>query len=107
MADYIYAADGRPRGFRLSNFIYNLEGVPVGRVWAEKAYSLSGRYVGAIVNHMIVDKPAVSRRDLPPISTPATVVAPPNAESRRPMGEEFADVFDRLLCEPAEEPAGA
>jgi hypothetical protein len=33
MADNIYAADGTPRGFRLSNYIYDLAGNPVGRVF--------------------------------------------------------------------------
>ena len=97
MADYIYAADGHPQGFRLSNHIYDLAGTPVGRVWAEKVYTLSGHYVGAMVNHMVVDKPGVSRRGLPPVERPANARPAGSAEPRRPMGEAAPDVFGHLL----------
>jgi hypothetical protein len=70
MADHIYAADGTPRGFRLSNYIYDSEGNPVGRVFAEKAYRFDGSYVGALINGMIVDKPLVSRRSIAPMAPP-------------------------------------
>jgi hypothetical protein len=100
MADLIYAADGSPRGFRLSNFIYAMSGEPVGRVFAEKAYRLDGSYVGALINSMIVDKPAVSRRNLPAVPPPPAV-PPLHGEPRRPIGQTHADCFDRLL-EPAD-----
>jgi hypothetical protein len=100
MADHIYAADGTPRGFRLSNYIYALDGVPIGRVFAEKAYRFDGLYVGALINGMVVDKPQVSRRSINPL-TPPPPVPTQNAESRRPIGQNHADCFDRLLA-PAE-----
>lgn len=107
MADYIYSAEGRPQGFRLSNHIYGMDGAPVGRVWAEKVYSLAGDYVGALVNNMVVDKPGLSRRNLAPIALPANEATPRGAEYRRPVGETYPDAF-HLLMAPAhgeEEPA--
>lgn len=101
MADHIYAADGTPRGFRLSNYIYDLQGTPIGRVFAEKAYRFDGLYVGALINGMVVDKPQVSRRSIAAI-TPPPPVPTVNAETRRPIGQNHADCFDLLLGEPAE-----
>ena len=96
MADHIYAADGSPRGFRLSNYIYELDGTPVGRVFAEKAYRFDGSYVGAVINGMIVDKPQVSRRSIA-ATAPPPAMPRQFAESRRPIGHNHADCFDRLL----------
>jgi len=107
MADFIYSAEGRPQGFRLSNHIYAMDGAPVGRVWAEKVYTLAGEYVGAMVNNMVVDKPGVSRRSLAPLALPASETPPRGAENRRPVGETYPDAF-LLLMAPAhseEEPA--
>ena len=98
MADHIYAADGSPRGFRLSNYIYDLQGTPIGRVFAEKAYRFDGSYVGALVNGMVVDKPQVSRRGIAPVEPPPPV-PPLSAGPRRPIGQEHADCFDLLLAE--------
>ena len=100
MADHIYAADGTPRGFRLSNYIYALDGEPIGRVFAEKAYRFDGLYVGALINSMIVDKPQVSRRSLRPLAPPPAVPTQ-NTGPRRPIGQNHPECFDRLL-EPAE-----
>jgi hypothetical protein len=97
MADNIYAADGSPRGFRLSNYIYALDGTPIGRVFAEKAYRFDGSYVGALINGMIVDKPEVSRRRIAPI-TPPPPMPMQHAESRRPIGQSYVDCFDKLLA---------
>jgi len=107
MADFIYNPDGDPQGFRLSNHIYDLAGRPVGRVWAEKVYALDGGYVGALVNNMVVDKPAVSRKALQPIMRPADASPPSGAECRRPVGTSYPDVFHLLLtsCVPEEEDA--
>ena len=107
MADFIYSAEGRPQGFRLSNHIYAMDGAPVGRVWAEKVYTLAGDYVGAMVNNMVVDKPGLSRRSLAPLALPASETPPRGAENRRPVGETYPDAFS-LLTAPAhseEEPA--
>ena len=104
MADHIYAPDGSPRGFRLSNFIYDLDGRPVGRVFAEKAYRFDGTYAGALISGMVVDKPGVSRRSIAPVPAPAPV-PPQNGDSRRPMGGSLPDCFDCLL-EPREVAAG-
>jgi len=100
MSDVIYSASGAPHGFRLSNYIYDLHGNPVGRVFAEKAYRFDGSYVGALVNSMLVDKPLVSSRSIPAV-TPPPPVPPLSAESRRPIGQNHSDCFDRLLA-PAE-----
>lgn len=97
MADIIYAADGSPRGFRLSAFIYDLSGAPVGRVFAEKAYRFDGEYVGALINGMVVDKPLVSRRSIAPMAPPPAVPMH-SADPRRPLGQTHADCFDRLLA---------
>ncbi len=96
MADNIYAADGSPRGFRLSNYIYSLDGTPIGRVFAEKAYRFDGSYVGALINGMVVDKPEVSRRQIAPMTAPQPMPAQ-HAESRRPIGQNHLDCFDDLL----------
>jgi hypothetical protein len=98
MADTIYAADGTARGFRLSNYIYHLDGRPIGRVFAEKAYRFDGSYVGALINSMVVDKPQVSRRSIQPL-TPPPPVPTQQAESRRPIGVNHADCFERLLAD--------
>jgi hypothetical protein len=101
MADYIYDAQGLPKGFRLGAFIYALDGSAIGRVWAEKAYRLDGTYVGAVVKNMVVDKPSVSRRNMPPVADPGPARPPAGgAESRRPVGDNVIDVF-HLLLEPA------
>ena len=102
MADHIYSADGTPRGFRSSNFIYALDGTPIGRVFAEKAYRLDGSYVGALINSMLVDKPEVSRRNIAAVPPPPALPGQ-TAESRRPLGVNHADCFDRLLSESAQE----
>jgi hypothetical protein len=96
MADFIYNADGDAQGFRLSNHVYDLAGVPLGRVWAEKVYAFDGQYVGAIVNKMVVDKPAVSRKGLQPAPRPAHTLPASSAESRRPVGTCYPDVFHLL-----------
>ena len=103
MADYIYNAEGRPQGFRLSSYIYTLDGTAVGRVWAEKAYTLDGKYVGALSKGMVVDKPNVSKRDLPPIPHPGNAQPVRNAESRRPISDSLVDVFHLLLPSREEE----
>ena len=104
MADYIYDAQGQPRGFRLGAFIYALDGEAIGRVWAEKAYRLDGTYVGAVVKNMVVDKPSVSRRNMPAVQNPGPAQPPAGgAESRRPVGDNVVDVF-HLLLEPASDP---
>ena len=97
MADPIYAADGRPQGFRLDDNIYGLDGTPLGRVWAEKVYTFAGEYVGAIFNNMVVDRPNVSRRRLPPVPVPEPAAARGGSEARRPLAVPFADCFDLLL----------
>ncbi|HEY0115945.1 MAG TPA: hypothetical protein VGB54_09505 [Allosphingosinicella sp.] len=97
MADHIYAADGTSLGFRLSHYIYDLEGTPIGRVFAEKAYRFDGSYVGAMINSMVVDKPQVSRRSIKTLAPPPAVPMR-RAESRRPIGQDHADCFDRLLA---------
>lgn len=96
MADYIYAADGTPRGFRLSDYIYDLSGLPIGKVFAEKAYRLDGSYVGALINSMVVDKPGLSVRGIAPVVPPPAVPAQ-NTGSRRPSGQGHVDCFDRFL----------
>jgi hypothetical protein len=70
MADFIYNAEGRAQGFRLGSNIYALDGTPVGRVWAERAYRFDGSYVGALFKNMVVDKPSVSKRNLPSLPRP-------------------------------------
>ena len=97
MADYLYSSMGEPQGFRLGDYIYAMDGRPVGKVFAEKAYALNGEYVGLIVNNMVLDKPGVSRRNMPPITN--VPVAEPSrlGEHRRPVCEGYADCFDRLL----------
>lgn len=101
MADYIYASDGRAQGFRLGNHIYAMDGMPLGRVWAEKVYTFAGSYVGAIFNNMVVDRPNVSRRKLPPVSVPERIAPRGTAETRRPSAEPFPDCFSLLLSQDA------
>jgi hypothetical protein len=97
MADPIYAADGRPQGFRLDDNIYGLDGTPLGRVWAEKVYTFGGAYVGAIFNNMVVDRPNVSRRGLPPVAVPEPAAGRGRADARRPTALPYADCFELLL----------
>jgi hypothetical protein len=97
MADHIYAADGRPQGFRLDDNIHDLDGTPLGRVWAEKVYTFGGTYVGAIFNNMVVDRPNVSRRRLPAVPVPARAAPRQGAEARRPIGIPYADCFNLLV----------
>jgi hypothetical protein len=103
MADFIYNADGRAQGFRVGSNIYALDGTAVGRVWAERAYRFDGSYVGALFKNMVVDKPSVSKRNLPPIRRPADIEPAISAETRRPVIQEFPDVF-HLLLDQANEP---
>jgi hypothetical protein len=104
MADFIYNADGRAQGFRLGSNIYSLDGTPVGRVWAERAYRFDGSYVGALFKNMVVDKPSVSKRNLPPLPRPGAIDPAISAEMRRPVTLEFPDVFHLLLDQPEETP---
>lgn len=97
MADFIYNADGQAQGFRLGSNIYALDGTPVGRVWAERAYKFDGSYVGALFKNMVVDKPSVSKRNLPSVPRPAAIDPAIGAETRRPINLEFPDVFHLLL----------
>lgn len=101
MADFIYSSEGRPQGFRLSNHIYTIDGAPVGRVFAEKVYTLQGAYVGLLVNNMVLDKPDVSRRSLPPATIPPRAEPIQSAEARRPVCESHPDAFALLLHQPA------
>jgi hypothetical protein len=103
MADFIYNAEGRAQGFRLGSNIYALDGTPVGRVWAERAYRFDGSYVGALFKNMVVDKPSVSKRNLPSLPRPAAVEPAISAEMRRPVTLEFPDVFHLLLDRSDEE----
>lgn len=96
MADYIFTAEGQPQGFRLGSYIYTLDGVAVGRVWAERAYRLDGSYVGAMFKNMVVDKPSVSKRSLPPLPYPGDAAPISGAESRRPVLLPYPDVFHLL-----------
>lgn len=98
MADYLYTADGAPQGFRLGSYIYGLDGKAIGRVWAERAYRLDGAYVGALLKNMVVDKPSVSRRNLPPLPHPSDVRPAVGAEPRRPLGDQMPDVFALLTA---------
>jgi hypothetical protein len=52
------------------------------------------------MNSMVLDKPGLSRRSMPPSSRPAPVAPIHGAECRRPICEAYADCFD-LLTEPA------
>lgn len=103
MADYIYSSQGSPQGFRLGDHIYTLDGAPVAKVFAEKVFHLSGQYVGLIINNMVLDKPGVSRRSMPPSPSPPRAAPVHGAESRRPVCEAYADCFDLLTPAAAEE----
>jgi hypothetical protein len=110
MADFIYNSEGQAQGFRLGSNIYALNGTPVGRVWAERAYRFDGSYVGALFKNMVVDKPSVSKRNLPSLPRPPAVEPATSAEMRRPVVLEYLDVFHLLLDhseEELEEPAPA
>lgn len=96
MADYLYSSEGFPKGFRLGDHIYAMDGEPIGRVFAEKAFTLEGHYVGLIVNNMVLDKPGVSRRSMPPSPAPEPAAPAHGAGSRRPVCEAYADCFDLL-----------
>lgn len=99
MADYLYTSDGSPQGFRLGAFIYAMDGAPLGRVFAEKAYRLDGSYAGAVINNMVVDRPGISKRSMPPCPAPPRAEPPPSRETRRPVGECFPDCFERLVAQ--------
>lgn len=96
MADFIYNQEGHAQGFRVGSVIYDLGGRAVGRVWAERAYRFDGSYVGVLYKNMVVDKPIVSRRNLPPISAPPNVASVPDPDPRRPINHGFEDVFHLL-----------
>ena len=106
MADFIYDTRGSPRGFRLGAYIYALDGTPLAKVFAEKVFNLAGDYVGLIMNSMVLDRPGLSRRSMPPSSRPSPVAPMHGAECRRPICEAYADCFDRLT-EPAADDAPA
>ena len=97
MADYLYTSMGEPQGFRLGDFIFAMDGRPIGKVFAEKAYALDGEYVGLIVNNMVLNKPGVSRRNMPPVTNLPPAEPPRLGEHRRPVCEAYADCFERLL----------
>jgi hypothetical protein len=99
VADYLYAGDGSPQGFRLGPYIYAMDGMPVGRVFAEKAYRLDGTYVGAVINNMIVDRPGISRRSRPSEPAPPRAAPAARAERRRPVCEMFPDCFEQLAIQ--------
>ena len=106
MADFIYNSEGRPQGFRLGSFIYDLDGAALGRVWAERVYRFDGSYVGVLFKNMVADKPSVSKRTLPPHARPENVAPISNIEGRRPIPNEYPDVFHMLKVETVEdEPA--
>lgn len=98
MADYIYSTQGAPQGFRLGSYIYELSGRAIGRVWAERAHRLDGTYVGALLKNMVVDKPSVSRRNLPPLPYPGDAPPAVGAEARRPLGDQLPDIFYLLTA---------
>ena len=102
MADYIYSSQGSPQGFRLGDYLYAMDGTPLAKVFAEKVFDFNGDYVGLIMNNMVLDKPGVSRRSMPPASIPAPATPVHGAERRRPICESLADCFD-LLTHPADE----
>ena len=106
MADYIYSTQGSPQGFRLGDYLYALDGTPLAKVFAEKVFNFSGDYVGLIMNNMVLDKPGVSRRSMPPASIPAPANPVHGAERRRPICEAFPDCFD-LLSHPADDAESA
>jgi hypothetical protein len=97
MADYIYDTRGTPKGFRLGAYIYALDGTPLAKVFAEKVFNLAGDYVGLIMNSMVLDRPGVSRRSMPPSTRPSPVAPMHGAECRRPICEGYPDCFDRLI----------
>ena len=103
MADFIFNSQGKAHGFRLSSCLYSLEGEPVGRVWAERVYRFDGTYVGALFRNMVVDKPMVTTRGLPPTAPPPWVKPLPGAESRRAIELPYQDVFYLLKASPSEE----
>lgn len=96
MADFIYNPEGHAQGFRVGSVIYDLGGRAVGRVWAERAYRFDGSYVGVLYKNMVVDKPTVSRRNLPPITPPPNVARVHDPDPRRPINHGFEDVFHLL-----------
>ena len=102
MADYIYSTQGSPQGFRLGDYLYALDGTPLAKVFAEKVFNFSGDYVGLIMNNMVLDRPGVSRRSMPPASIPAPATPVHGAERRRPICEAYPDCFD-LLALPTED----
>ena len=105
MADYIFRSDGSPAGFRLGAHIYTLDGVAVAQVFAERAYDLSGRYVGTLVNNMVLDKPGGPRGDLRRLAEPAQAAAAFSVPSRLPVHEQFEDCFYLLeMIDPEEIP---
>ena len=107
MADYIYSSGGRPQGFRLGNHVYAMDGTPLGKVMAEKVYDLRGSYIGALINNMVVDRPGVSRRSMPPSGFVERAAPVTNAEARHPVCETFPDCFGLLLPEADEAEAPA
>jgi hypothetical protein len=102
MADYIYSSQGSPQGFRLGDYLYAMDGTPLAKVFAEKVFDFNGDYVGLIMNNMVLDKPGVSRRSMPPASIPGPATPVHAAERRRPICEAYPDCFD-LLTLPAED----
>ena len=110
MADYIYSTQGSPQGFRQGDYLYALDGTPLAKVFAEKVFNFHGDYVGLIMNNMVLDRPGVSRRSMPPASIPAPATPVHGAERRRPICEAYPDCFDLLTvpvdeAEPTEPPA--
>jgi hypothetical protein len=107
MADLIYDAGGEPRGFRLGHTIFTLSGEPVARVWAERAYTFEGAYIGALFKEMVVDKPGVASRPLPPQPKPAPAAPLKGAGPRAPVLCPYEDIWDRAVVQGEARPQAA
>ena len=92
----LYNAAGAAVGFRRHRWIYVLDGDPIGMTKGNHVFKLSGKYVGELVDDMVVDAgiefPDTSGPGAP--QNPGNISNPKSRDSRAGVNE----VFERLLA---------
>jgi hypothetical protein len=97
MAMYVYSTEGEPVGFLYETFIHDLDGAPLGRIIGSRVHRLDGAYVGEWYKEMVVERPSVRPRALPPVAPPPHRVSPgPSWRRRAVVDYGYPDIFHRL-----------
>ena len=83
MAMYVYSTDGEPIGFLWETCIHDLDGRPLGRIIGSRVHRFDGSYVGEWYKEMVVERPGIAARALPPIAVPPPRPSPGRSWRRR------------------------